>query len=173
MTNSKQIDHTERRKALAEAAAEAKKTNAIAQVAYFKYVRDMLENEGTGDATRKSYDEMMKFFDERIEDLEIDAAGKPRYAYVLGITEDNGDENNTSVKVFKSAQKVHEYIVEMTQRDDIQEIYLYNEDEEYHVPDADEIDDMVNKKQNGEEFELCKYGDEICLTFRLNRNMMN
>jgi hypothetical protein len=175
MTNSKQIDHLERRKAIAEATAEVKKTDAIVQLAYFKYIRDMLENEGTGDATRKSYDEMMNFYNDRIEDLEMDASGQKRYNYILKMTEDNGDKDDASVKVFKTAQQVHEYIVEMTQRSDIQDLYLYGEGDEYHVPYADEIDEMVNKIRYSVEFELCKFGDEdvCCLTFTLKHIVVN
>ena len=164
MTNSKQIDHLERRKALAEASAEAKKADIIAQLAYFKYIRDMLENEGTGEGTRKSYDEMMKFFDGRIEELEMDAVGKTRYSYVLEVL----TADSTSVKVLKTSQQVYDFIVEYTQQDWVQERYLTDEGEEYHVPDAEEIDEMVSKWVG--EIELCSYSD---LSFNLTRNILN
>ena len=67
-------------------------------------------NEGTGDATRKSYDEMMKFFDSRIEDLEVDAAGNVRYVYALEIHEEYSGESLVSTEKFKSVEQVHDRI---------------------------------------------------------------
>ena len=173
MTNSKQIDHLERRKAIAEATAEVKKTDAIVQLAYFKYIRDMVENDGTTDATRKSYNEMMKFYNDRIEDLEMDASGQKRYNYILTMTDDTG--RDTSTNIFKTAKQVNEYITEFIKSEDIREAYLYDDAQDYNVPTAEEIDEMVNKIRYSIAFELCKFGDEheMCITFTLKHIVVN
>ena len=173
MTNSKQIDHLERQAVRKAEIAEAKKTDAIVQLAYFKYIRDMVENDGTTDATRKSYNEMMKFYNDRIEDLEMDASGQTRYNYILTWTDDTSSD--TSTNIFKTAKQVNEYITEFIQSEDIREAYLYDDAQDYNVPTAEEIDEMVNKIRYSIPFELCKFGDEdeMCITFTLKHVVVN
>lgn len=187
MTNSKQIDHTERRKALAEAAAEVKKTDAIAQLAYFKYVRDMLENDGTTDATRKSYDEMMNFYNDRIEDLEMDAVGKPRYDYVLGVKEDNGDTDWTQyppyTKTFKTSQQVSAHVAQTVSNWMERRNWMErggdegdnDDDLNEPFPTAESIDARLGDAEYSSEIQLFAYGDPYvsCLSFTLSRNRLN
>ena len=173
MTNSKQIDHLERQAVRKAEIAESKKTDAIVQLAYFKYIRDMVENDGTTDATRKSYNEMMKFYNDRIEDLEMDASGQKRYNYILTMTDDTGSD--TSTNIFKTAKQVNEYITEFIKSEDIREAYLYDDAQDYNVPTAEEIDEMVNKIRYSIPFELCKFGDPdvSSITFTLKHIVVN
>jgi hypothetical protein len=172
MTNSKQIDHLERRairKAQYEdslkAAAEAKKNESIAQLAYFKYIRDMVENDGTTDSVRKSYDEMMKFFNDRIEDLTIDAAGNVRYVYNLEIHETCNGDTEISVEKFKSVEQVHDRIARIAMSSEWMwhERYMDDDDEE-----PEDCDDVVNDGLTFEEL-MAKYPKRVPTVDEINK----
>ena len=172
MTNSKQIDHLERRairKAQYEdslkAAAEAKKNESIAQLAYFKYIRDMVENDGTTDSSRKSYDEMMKFFNDRIEDLTIDAAGEVRYIYALEIHEEYSGESLVSTEKFKSVEQVHDRIARIAMSSEWMwhERYIEDDDEE-----PEDCDDVANDGLTFEEL-MAKYPKRVPTVDEINK----
>ena len=176
MTNSKQIDHAERRairkaqyEEAAKAAAEAKKADAIVQLAYYKYIRDLVENDGTNDATRKSYDEMMKFYDDRIEDLEVDASGKVRYIYKLEINEEYNGENLVSIETFKSVEKVHDRIARIAMSSEWlwHERYIEDDDEE-----PEDCDDVENDGLTFEEL-MAKYPKRVPTVDEINKIIDN
>lgn len=121
-------------------------------------------------------DEVLAFFNDKIEDLEADVAGKARYAYLLGVKEDNGDTDYNYTKTFKTSQQVSAYVAQVVSNwmneggdgdndDDLNEPF----------PTAEIIDARLGDAEYGSEIQLFAYGDPYvsCLSFTLNRNRLN
>lgn len=121
-------------------------------------------------------DEVLAYFNDKIEDLEADVAGKARYAYVLGVKEDNGDTDYNYTKTFKTSQQVSAYVAQVVSNwmneggegdndDDLNEPF----------PTAEIIDARLGDAEYGSDIQLFAYGDPYvsCLSFTLQRNRLN
>ena len=154
-----------------EVKTKAVMIEAAAPLAYYKKVLSAVEAiEGV------KRDEVLAYFNDKIEDLEADVAGKARYAYVLGVKEDNGDTDWNYTKTFKTSQQVSAYVAQVVSNwmneggegdndDDLNEPF----------PTAESIDARLGDAEYGSEIQLFAYGDPYvsCLSFTLSRNRLN
>ena len=119
-------------------------------------------------------DEILAILNDKIEDLEADVAGKARYAYVLGVKEDNGDDDYSYTKVFKTSQQVSAFVEKAVS--DWKGNYDDDDDSlNEPLPTAENIDAKIADAEYGREIHLYAYGEPYvsCLSFSLNRNRMN
>ena len=154
-----------------EVKTKAVMIEAAAPLAYYKKVLSAVEAiEGV------KRDEVLAYFNDKIEDLEADVAGKARYAYVLGVKEDNGDTDWNYTKTFKTSQQVSAYVAQVVSNwmneggegdndDDLNEPF----------PTAESIDARLGDAEYSSEIQLFAYGDPYvsCLSFTLSRNRLN
>jgi hypothetical protein len=163
--------------------AECKEANrqkmmatAAPQLAYMKSMKALIDATPSTDETSSTKAETIAFFDAKIEALELDAAGKPRYIYTLNIKDDNGDEVTHDVKEFTTSQKVYEYINRMVMNDDAKEIYDY-EEKPYTVPCSDEMDATMDADKYRVGKIILTVGDDdgtgYCIVFTLKRIQVN
>ena len=154
-----------------EVKTKALMIEAAAPLAYYKKVLAAVE---AIDGVKR--DEVLAFFNDKIEDLEADVAGKPRYAYVLGVKEDNGDTDYNYTKVFKTSQQVSAYVA-LTVSNWVKEGGEGDNDDDLNepFPTAERIDASLGNAEYGSEIQLFAYGDPYvsCLSFSLNRNRLN
>jgi hypothetical protein len=151
-----------------EAARQMMMITAAAQLTYMKNMKAIIEATPSTDDTSSTKSDTIAFFDSKIEALELDAAGKPRYIYTLNIRDDNGDEVTHDVKEFTTSQKVYEYITEMAEN------YEYDE-EPYTIPSANEMDSIMDTRTCGKD--IVTFGDDDgsgnCIVFYLKRRQVN
>ena len=154
-----------------EVKTKALMIEAVAPLNYYKKVLAAVEC-----IAGEKRDEVLAYFNDKIEDLEADVAGKARYAYVLAVKEDNGDTDYNYTKVFKTSQQVSAYVAQVVSNwmgegdegdndDDLNEPF----------PTAEIIDARLGDAEYGSEIQLFAYGDPYvsCLSFTLHRNRMN
>jgi len=157
-----------------EAAREKMMATAAPQLAYMNNMKAIIEATPSTDETSSTKSETLAFFNNKIEALELDAAGKPRYIYTLNIKDDNGDEVTHDVKEFTTSQKVYEYIHQMVMNDDMKEIYEYDE-KPYSIPSSNEMDVAMDKSTYSKN--ILTIGDDDgsgnCLVFTLKRRQVN
>jgi hypothetical protein len=157
-----------------EAAREKMMAIAAAQLTYMKNMKAIIEATPSTDDTSSTKADTIAFFDSKIEALELDAAGKPRYIYTLNIKDDNGDEVAHDVKEFTTSQRVYDYIHQMVMNDDMKEIYDY-EEKPYTVPSANEMDVAMDTRTRGKV--ILTVGDDdgsgYCIVFTLKRRQVN
>ena len=159
-----------------EASRQKMMATAAPQLAYMKSMKALIDATPCADDTATSRAETLAFFDTKIEALELDASGKPRYIYTLNIKDDNGDEIKHDVKEFTNSQKVYDYISRMVMSDDMMEIYEY-EEKPYTVPSSDMMDDIMDVHKHGNGKEILTVGDNdgagYCIVFTLKRRQVN
>ena len=152
-----------------EVKTKALMIEAVAPLNYYKKVLSAVEAiEGV------KRDEVLAYFNDKIENLEADVAGKARYAYVLGVKEDNGDTDWNYTKTFKTSQQVSAHVAQTVSNwmeregdndDDLNEPF----------PTAESIDARLGDAEYSSEIQLFAYGDPYvsCLSFTLSRNRLN
>jgi hypothetical protein len=157
-----------------EAARQMMMITAAAQLTYMKNMKAIIEATPSTDETSSTKSETLAFFNNKIEALELDAAGKPRYIYTLNIKDDNGDEVTHDVKEFTTSQKVYDYIHQMVMNDDMKEIYEYDE-KPYSIPSSNEMDVAMDRSTYSKN--ILTIGDDDgsgnCLVFTLKRRQVN
>ena len=164
------LDKEADNKKAAERRAVKTKTRMIeaaAPLAYYKKVLAAIEKiEGV------KRDEVLAYFNEKIEDLEADVAGKARYAYVIDVKE-SGDMIYTTSKVLKTSQQVSAYVAQKV--DDWRDPDGDDNDLDEPFPTAESIDARLGDAENIREIELFNYGqpDVWCLSFILSRYRKN
>ena len=145
---------------------------AVEPLAYYKKVMAAIEEI---DGVKR--DEILAFFNDKIEDLEADVAGKARYAYVLGVKEDNGDTDYNYTKTFKTSQQVSTYVAQVLSNwvDEGGDEGDNDDDLNEPFPTAEIIDARLEDAEYSSEIQLFAYGDPYvsCLSFSLNRNRLN
>jgi len=157
-----------------EAAREKMMATAAPQLAYMNNMKAIIEATPSTDETSSTKSETLAFFNNKIEALELDAAGKPRYIYTLNIKDDNGDEVTHDVKEFTTSQKVYDYIHQMVMNNDMKEIYDY-EEKPYSIPSSNEMDVAMDRSTYSKN--ILTIGDDDgsgnCLVFTLKRRQVN
>jgi hypothetical protein len=158
---------------------EAKRQKMIEEAShelpYMKTLREIAEKTPCG--SEKAKTEMLAYFNTKIQDLETDVLGKPRYSYTLNYPIDFGREANGvkpefAYKTFKSVEEVSKFINEHVKSDD-----LIFDKEEYKIPDGTWIAMMLEEKTvieidiNKEEDD--DDDDEAVPPFRLSYTMIN
>jgi hypothetical protein len=145
---------------------------ATHSLAYLKTLREFAEKTSCGSDKVKT--EMMTYFNEKIQDLETDLLGKPRYSYILNYPIDFGREANGvkpefANKTFKSVEEVSKFIHEHVKSDD-----LIFDKEEYYIPSREWIAMMLEEK-TVIEIDINKDDDEdeMVPPFTLSYTMIN
>ena len=132
-------------------------------------------------------DEVLAYFNDKIEDLEADVAGKARYDYVLGVKEDNGDTDWTQyppyTKTFKTSQQVSAHVAQTVSNWMERRNWMErggdegdnDDDLNEPFPTAESIDARLGDVEYSNEIQLFAYGDPYvsCLSFTLQRNRLN
>jgi hypothetical protein len=156
-----------------EAARMLMMETAKPKLAYMKNVLSIIETAPYSEETATTQAEAHAFFNNKIEELELDVAGKPRYLYTLSIAEDNGDEVTHNSEKFNTSQKVYDYIYNMTMTEDAKEMYDYATDS-YNVPSAAEIDAIMDNAKYSSK-NIFSVGDESSafIAFTLHRRQVN
>ena len=163
-----------------EVKTKAVMIEAAAPLAYYKKVLSAVEAiEGV------KRDEVLAYFNDKIEDLEADVAGKARYAYVLGVGDiHNGDTDWNYTKTFKTSQQVSAHVAQTVSNwmeregdndDDLNEPFPTAESIDARLGDAESIDARLGDAEYSSEIQLFAYGDPYvsCLSFTLSRNRLN
>ena len=152
-----------------EVKTKARMIEAAAPLAYYKKVLAAVETIAGEERTQ-----MLAYINTKIEDLEMDVAGKARYAYVVAVKEDNGDTDWSYTKVLKTSQEVSAFVAAAVS--DWKGDY-FDEDDSLNdpLPTAESIDALVGNAEYGRETHLYAYVEPYvsCLSFTLNRNRMN
>ena len=161
-------------------AAERKETRrkemmaaAIPKLAYMKTLLDLIKAAPCSDATT-CRNEILADFNTKIANLEVDAAGLPRYNYILSYKMDNGDDITHNQKEFNSSQMVYDFINDMVLTEDGKDDYDYSE-KAYTVPSAAEIDSMMDAHRYNDSKQILFVGEEFInsVEFTLKRTQVN
>lgn len=156
-----------------EAARMLVMETAKPKLAYMKNVLSIIETGPYSEDTATIQAEAHAFFNNRIAELELDVAGKPRYLYTLSIDEDNGDEATHSTEKFNTSQKVYDYMYNVTMNEDAKDTYDYAR-KSYTVPSATEIDAIMDTAQYSSK-NIFSIGEECSgsIAFTLKRHQVN
>ena len=122
-----------------EEARQKMMSEAVAQLAYLKAMREQAEKLPC--PSERLRGKTVEFFDEEISKVEIDARGEPRYIYNLRYATDFGREANGVQPEFDhmdflTSQAVSDFISDLVADDD-EDLYLADE---YDIPSAESID---------------------------------
>lgn len=133
-------------KAREEVSRKKMMADAVDKLAYFKTIKDIVENAPAPRAA-SAKKETLYYFDSLIRDLEMDVEGKPRYCFNLHYpvvfgAEYNGERPEFADKEFKSIAEMIEFIHEHVNSNDI----LFDK-EDYEIPTAKLIQDMLSIRE--------------------------
>ena len=167
----RELEKAEHEKKVAERREVKTKALMIEAVAPLNYYKKVLAAVEAIDGVKR--DEILAYFNDKIEDLEADVSGKARYAYVLAVKEDNGDEDWSYTKVFKTSQQVSAFVAQAVTN--WTGDYDDSEEPEDTLPTAESIDARLENAEYEREIHLYSYGEPYvsCISFNLNRNRMN
>ena len=169
-----------------EVKTKALMIEAVAPLNYYKKALAAVEGIA-GEKIEGSRDEVLAYFNDKIEDLEADVAGKARYDYVLGVKEDNGDTDWTQyppyTKTFKTSQQVSAHVAQTVSNWMERRNWMErggdegdnDDDLNEPFPTAESIDARLGDVEYSNEIQLFAYGDPYvsCLSFTLQRNRLN
>jgi hypothetical protein len=145
------------------------------KLAYMKMMKEHAEK--TASSSDEAKQETIKYFETKIQELEIDVAGTPRYSYNLRYPTDFGREANGvqpefAHKQFSNTREIVHFIEMLILRDDM----LFISDT-YNIPSPSKIDVMLsgdsritrtNIDINADEEE-----DDIVPPFEITRTRIN
>ena len=169
-----------------EVKTKALMIEAVAPLNYYKKALAAVESIA-GEKIEGPRDEVLAYFNDKIEDLEADVAGKARYDYVLGVKEDNGDTDWTQyppyTKTFKTSQQVSAHVAQTVSNWMERRNWMErggdegdnDDDLNEPFPTAESIDARLGDVEYSNEIQLFAYGDPYvsCLSFTLQRNRLN
>jgi hypothetical protein len=157
-----------------EAARQKMMAAAAPKLTYMKSMLALIEAAPTSSDVSTCRDEILAGFNTKIQELELDAAGLPRYIYTLSYEMDNGDETTRDEKQFNSSQKVHEFIHNWVLSDDGKDEFDYSE-KNYTVPSAAEIDSIMETNKYNNPKQILFIGEEFLnsVAFTLRRTQVN
>ena len=169
-----------------EVKTKALMIEAVAPLNYYKKALAAVESIA-GEKIEGPRDEVLAYFNDKIEDLEADVAGKARYDYVLGVKEDNGDTDWTQyppyTKTFKTSQQVSAHVAQTVSNWMERRNWMErggdegdnDDDLNEPFPTAESIDARLGDAEYSSEIQLFAYGDPYvsCLSFTLQRNRLN
>jgi hypothetical protein len=112
------------------------------KLAYMKMMKEHAEKTESGSDEIKQ--ETIKYFDTKIQELETDVGGPPRYSYNLRYPtefgrEANGVQPEFADKQFASTEQIVHFIETLILTDDM--LYL---SDDYNIPSPSKIDDMLS-----------------------------
>ena len=144
------------------------------KLAYMKSMLALIEAAPAPPDVSTCRDEILADFNTKIEKLELDAAGLPRYIYTLSCEMDNGDETTRDQKHFNTSQKVHEFIHNWVLSDDGKDEFDFCE-KGYTVPSAAEIDSIMEANKYNNPKQILFIGEEFLnsVDFKLTRTQVN
>jgi hypothetical protein len=114
---------------------------AVDKVVYLQAIREYVKS--TKPIFEETKDELMAFLNAKIQDLEVDALGSPRYSYNLHYPTDigfapNGRQPVFADKKFSTADEVSEFI-----RDYIKSDEMTFDKDAYNLPSTSFIEEML------------------------------
>ena len=157
-----------------EAARQKMMADAAPKLTYMKSMLALIEAAPAPPDVSTCRDEILADFNTKIEKLELDAAGLPRYIYTLSCEMDNGDETTRDQKHFNTSQKVHEFIHNWVLSDDAKYEFDFSE-KNYTVPSAAEIDSIMEANKYSNDTRILFIGEEFLnsVAFTLRRTQVN
>jgi hypothetical protein len=167
-------DYKKRAAERKEAARQQMMLAAIPKLAYMKSMLALIETAPASPDVSICRIEILAGFNTKIQELELDAAGLPRYIYTLSYEMDNGDETTCDQKHFNTSQEVHEFIHNWLLSDDGKDEFDYSE-KNYTVPSAAEIDSIMEANKYNNPKQILFIGEEFLnsVDFKLKRTQVN
>jgi len=128
---------------------------AVDKVVYLQAIREYVKS--TKPMFEETKDELMAFLNAKIQDLEVDALGSPRYSYNLHYPTDVGFAPNGRLPVF--ADKKFTSIAELSKfiREYVKEEDMMFDKEKYNIPTTKMLESMFqdnDKKSNSTPLEI-------------------
>jgi len=146
MQNIAITDMMFRKAYLVEANRAKMMLDAKPQLEYMKMMKEIVGKiPSTSD---KAKSETISFFDSKIQELEIDEAGLPRYLYTLTYVSDmgcryNGIEPRMDKRDFKTTKEIIHFIETLILSDD-----THIEKDTYKIPSASDIDTLLGENSS-------------------------
>lgn len=146
--------------------------NATSQLAYMKMMKDIVIAIPSSSDDAKN--ETIAFYESKINMLEIDAAGLPRYSYTLHYSSDRGDMYREPTSVSEEFKTPEEVIHFINMRILTEEDYFINDT--YKIPSPSQINTMMGTESKSKSilFDINVTDDEYSVPlFKLTRKRIN
>ena len=143
-----------------EALRQKMMVDAVPKLAYMKMMKDIVDSIPSSSDEAKN--ETIEFFSTKIEELEVDVRGEPRYSYKLHYPIDvgfkaNGIKPSFSEKEFTNTKDIIEFVNQLVMSDDTQFVK-----DTYVIPSPYDLDLMLstNSKSKHIRFDINVKNDD-------------